>query len=58
MPEMVAAYIRYCAEEEMPTRPRETPQPGPPAAEEVYEITVVDMFGAFLCFLFAFATEC
>ncbi|KAJ7885831.1 hypothetical protein B0H13DRAFT_1889454 [Mycena leptocephala] len=44
MPEMVTTYIRYCAEQEMPARPRDTPQPGPPTAEEVYEITVVDMF--------------
>ncbi|KAJ7795486.1 hypothetical protein B0H14DRAFT_2620904 [Mycena olivaceomarginata] len=44
MPEMVAAYIRYCAEQEMPARPRDAPQPGPPTLEEVYKITVVDMF--------------
>ncbi|KAJ7866594.1 hypothetical protein B0H14DRAFT_3084195 [Mycena olivaceomarginata] len=44
MPEMVNAYIRYCVEHEMPARPRDTPQPGPPTVDEVYEITVVDMF--------------
>ncbi|KAJ7894657.1 hypothetical protein B0H14DRAFT_3646389 [Mycena olivaceomarginata] len=44
MPAMVTAYIRYCMEEEMPARPRDTPQPGLPTVEEVYEITVVDMF--------------
>ncbi|KAJ7840296.1 hypothetical protein B0H14DRAFT_2587525 [Mycena olivaceomarginata] len=44
MPEMVSAYICYCTEQEMPARPRDTPQPGPPTVEEVYEITMVDMF--------------
>ncbi|KAJ7831313.1 hypothetical protein B0H14DRAFT_2592757 [Mycena olivaceomarginata] len=44
MPEMVSAYIRYCAEQEMPACLQDTPQPGPPTVEEVYEITVVDMF--------------
>ncbi|KAJ7718976.1 hypothetical protein B0H14DRAFT_3098641 [Mycena olivaceomarginata] len=44
MPEMVNAYIRYYVEHEMPARPRDTPQPGPPTVDEVYEITVVDMF--------------
>jgi hypothetical protein len=41
MPDMVVAYIRMCAEQEMPARPRsERAQ-----VEEVYEIQVVDMFG-------------
>ncbi|KAJ7191133.1 hypothetical protein GGX14DRAFT_537905 [Mycena pura] len=44
MPEMVDAYIRYCAEQETPARPQDAPQPGPPTVEEVYEIIVVDMF--------------
>ncbi|KAJ7678584.1 hypothetical protein B0H14DRAFT_3536376 [Mycena olivaceomarginata] len=44
MPAMVTAYIHYCVEEEMPAHPRDMPQPGPPTVEEVYEITVVDMF--------------
>jgi hypothetical protein len=53
MPEMVNAYIRYCVEHEMPARPRDTPQPGPPTVDEVYKITVVDMFGA--CFFSFFS---
>ncbi|KAJ7788156.1 hypothetical protein B0H14DRAFT_3504535 [Mycena olivaceomarginata] len=40
MPDMVAAYIRMCAEQEMPARPcLERAQ-----VEEVYEIQMVDMF--------------
>ncbi|KAF8142372.1 hypothetical protein K438DRAFT_1995058 [Mycena galopus ATCC 62051] len=41
MPEMVSAYIRMCAEPEMPARPR-SEQDG--TSEEIYEIQVVDMF--------------
>ena len=62
MPWMVSAYIRYCAEQEMPTRPRDTPQAGPPMVDEVYEITVVHMFGAgfffFSCTDFALRALC
>ncbi|KAJ7807676.1 hypothetical protein B0H14DRAFT_3483035 [Mycena olivaceomarginata] len=42
---MVTADIHYW--EEIPARPRDTPQPGPPTVEEVYEIIVVDMFDTF-----------
>lgn len=45
MKEMVTAYIRYCAEQEMPTRPQEPPQSEATTVEEVYDIQVVDMFG-------------
>ncbi|KAJ7802755.1 hypothetical protein B0H14DRAFT_3488167 [Mycena olivaceomarginata] len=41
MPEMVSAYIRMCAESEMPARPRSESRV---TVEEVYEIQVVDMF--------------
>jgi hypothetical protein len=41
---MVAAYIRMCAEPEMPARPRGEGE-GTPAVEEVYRIHVIDMFG-------------
>jgi hypothetical protein len=44
MPEMVSAYIRMCAEAEMPARPRSESRV---TVEEVYEIQVVDMFGKF-----------
>jgi hypothetical protein len=58
MLEMVSAFIRYCAEQEMPACLQDKLQPGPPIVEEVYEMTVVDMFGAIFSFLFVFATEC
>ncbi|KAJ7429411.1 hypothetical protein B0H11DRAFT_2409247 [Mycena galericulata] len=48
MPEMVTAYIRYCAEQELPTRASHSSCPLPNAVEEVYDIQVVDMFGAYL----------
>ncbi|KAJ7880728.1 hypothetical protein B0H14DRAFT_3434278 [Mycena olivaceomarginata] len=41
MPEMVSAYIRMCAEAEMPARPCSESRV---TVEEVYEIQVVDMF--------------
>ncbi|KAJ6600447.1 hypothetical protein DFH09DRAFT_901486 [Mycena vulgaris] len=44
MPEMVTAYIRYCAEQEMPTRAQNAPRAEATTMEEVYEIQVVDMF--------------
>ncbi|KAJ7462181.1 hypothetical protein B0H11DRAFT_1735562 [Mycena galericulata] len=44
MPEMVTAYIRYCAEQEMPTRAQEPLRPQANAVEEIYDIQVVDMF--------------
>ncbi|KAJ7238535.1 hypothetical protein B0H12DRAFT_1075290 [Mycena haematopus] len=47
MPEMVAAYIRMCAGEEIAARPRsegEGSRPRTPTVEEVYEIQVLDMF--------------
>ncbi|KAJ7840481.1 hypothetical protein B0H14DRAFT_2587381 [Mycena olivaceomarginata] len=40
MPDMVSAYIRMCAEQEMPSRPRSENA----RVDEVYEIQVVDMF--------------
>jgi hypothetical protein len=43
MPEIVSAYIRMCAELEMPARPRSDDD----QEEEIYEIQVVDMFGRF-----------
>lgn len=48
MPEMVAAYVQYCVEQEMPTRPQGVPRMEATTMEEVYDIQVVDMFGAFL----------
>ncbi|KAJ7687992.1 hypothetical protein B0H14DRAFT_3101286 [Mycena olivaceomarginata] len=42
MPEIVSAYIRMCAELEMPARPHSDDDQG----EEIYEIQVVDMFGS------------
>ncbi|KAJ7859641.1 hypothetical protein B0H14DRAFT_2577071 [Mycena olivaceomarginata] len=40
MPDMVSAYIRMCAEQEVPSRPRSENA----RVDEVYEIQVVDMF--------------
>lgn len=45
MKEMVTAYVRYCAEQEIPTRSQEPPQSEATTVEEVYDIQVVDMFG-------------
>jgi hypothetical protein len=43
MPEMVSAYIRLCAEGEMPARLRAEAD----EEEEIYGVQVVDMFGEF-----------
>ncbi|KAJ7814778.1 hypothetical protein B0H14DRAFT_3476791 [Mycena olivaceomarginata] len=43
MPEMVSAYIRMCAEPEMPARPRSDDDA---AMDDVYRIHVIDMFEA------------
>lgn len=49
MPDMVTAYIRYCAEQEMPARPRADDDDSErPRVVEVYDIQVVDMFGEFM----------
>ncbi|KAF8187338.1 hypothetical protein K438DRAFT_1764945 [Mycena galopus ATCC 62051] len=45
MPAMVSAYMRMCAEPEMPARPREQGPEATQRPEEVYEVQVVDMFG-------------
>lgn len=45
MEDMVAAYFRFCAEQETPLRPRD--EPGQPADRELYNIQVVDLFGAY-----------
>ncbi|KAJ7445131.1 hypothetical protein B0H11DRAFT_1746932 [Mycena galericulata] len=44
MPAMVTAYIRYCAEQEMPTRAQDAPRAEANTVEEIYEVQVVDMF--------------
>jgi hypothetical protein len=44
MPQMLAAYFRWCAEAELPIRPAAEEEEHP-AVEEIYELTVVDMFG-------------
>ncbi|KAJ7512593.1 hypothetical protein B0H11DRAFT_1699088 [Mycena galericulata] len=44
MPAMVTAYIRYCAEQEMPTRAQDAPRAEATTVEEIYEVQVVDMF--------------
>ncbi|KAJ7075097.1 hypothetical protein B0H15DRAFT_956756 [Mycena belliarum] len=44
MPELVSAYIRHCAEGEMPARPM-SDEVREALAEEIYTIQVVDMFG-------------
>ncbi|KAJ7472491.1 hypothetical protein FB451DRAFT_1339449 [Mycena latifolia] len=42
MPQMLAAYFRMCAEAELPIRPATEEEHD--AVEEIYELTVVDMF--------------
>ncbi|KAJ6603535.1 hypothetical protein DFH09DRAFT_1242787 [Mycena vulgaris] len=42
MPEMMSAYLRMCAGAEMPFRPLDEDEE--PATEEIYELTIVDMF--------------
>ncbi|KAJ6524705.1 hypothetical protein DFH09DRAFT_937089 [Mycena vulgaris] len=42
MPQMMSAYLRMCAAEEMPFRP--LAEEDEPSVEEIYELTVVDMF--------------
>jgi hypothetical protein len=46
MPQMLAVYFRSWAEVELPIRPT-TEDEEHAAMEEVYELTVVDMFGTF-----------
>lgn len=46
MPEIVAAYIRMCAEGELPAR-ASSEEPRVATMEEIYEVQVVDMFGEF-----------
>jgi hypothetical protein len=48
MPEMVSAYMRFCAEPEMSMRLQSAERAQQAAVEEIYEIDVVDMFGTFL----------
>jgi hypothetical protein len=48
MPEMVSAYMRFCAEPEMSMRPQSAERARQATVEEIYEIEVVDMFGTFL----------
>jgi hypothetical protein len=45
MPEMVAAYIRMCAEQEMPARTNAPGDEADAGVGEIYEVQVVDMFG-------------
>ncbi|KAJ7455142.1 hypothetical protein FB451DRAFT_1184469 [Mycena latifolia] len=44
MPEMLSAYFRMCAEGEIPIRPDVEEEDKHEAVEEIYELTVVDMF--------------
>ncbi|KAJ7143092.1 hypothetical protein C8R43DRAFT_954234 [Mycena crocata] len=44
MPEMVKAYLRLCAEPEMPARPGAERNARAPTVDEVWELDVVDMF--------------